>query len=138
MAGEIYHSYDSSYTLYAVIYDATDSYKVYNFTTAAFEAWSDGNIGDYDLPMTASGDMHYADFPDLDEGLYIVHVRVQAGGSPNVDDIPVAQGRLYWAETAGDDGGSGELEVEDIVTASSSIVNEFYPPDPIEPSRIII
>ena len=128
MAGEIWMSYDSAETLYAVVYDPDDSYKIYNTDSEAFEAYDAGNITDYDIAMTASGDMHYGDFPDLDEGPYMVQVRLQAGANPSVDDFIVGQGRMYWSEagsTTGDSG--GEIEIEDIVT-SANIKTETYLP----------
>jgi hypothetical protein len=137
MAGEIWMSRDSVDTVYAVIYDPDDSYKIYNFTTSAFEAYNAANITHYDLAMTASGDMHYGDFPDLDDGAYMVQVRLQAGASPSVDDFIIGQGRIYWSDTGSETGDSGgEIEVEDIVSSSNIKTDTFMPAiEEITPSK---
>jgi hypothetical protein len=102
MANEIYQSFDSASVLYALIYRASDGY-IYDAGDEAFEAigtWNDARAEECDIPMTAIGDLHFADFPVVAAGNYILQIRLQAGGSPDTDDIPLAQGFMNWDGTA--------------------------------------
>lgn len=75
-------------TLYAIVRNRSDG-QVWN--GSAFEAWSDGSIGTYDVPLTDHGGDYYSvTFPGgitLDGTLYDVGVYKQAGGSPAITDI---------------------------------------------------
>jgi hypothetical protein len=104
MSNEIWHSYDESYTLYALIWRQTDD-KVYDAAAGSdtFDTYTDADILDYDVPMTnhADSDYHSADFPsDISAGVYRVQIFHQVGGSIDADaDVAVAQGEMYWDGT---------------------------------------
>ena len=115
MANEIWHSYDEAGTLYALIWRQTDD-KVYDAVAAAntFDTYTDADIDDYDVQMTnhADSDYHSVDFPsDITVGIYRVQVMVEATpGSRHADnDMPVAQGEIYWD-------GSAELNMSSLDT----------------------
>jgi hypothetical protein len=105
MANEIWHSYDESYTLYALIWRQTDD-KVYDAVAGSntFDTYTDVDIDDYDVPLTnhVDSDYHSVDFPsDISAGVYRVQVLHQVGGGIDADaDVPVAQGEIYWDGTA--------------------------------------
>ena len=102
MANEIWHSYDSASVLYAFVYRMTDKY-IYDVEHAAFEAigtWDDARADECDIAMTFTGDMHFANFPTVAAGVYYVEIRLQAGASPDTDDLPIAQGVMYWDGSA--------------------------------------
>jgi hypothetical protein len=88
----------------------TDGY-IWDVGDSAFEAvgtWNDARVAQCDIALTASGDMQFADFPDaITAGNYYVQIRWQAGGSPDTDDLKVAQGVIYWGGDT-DLGGSGD------------------------------
>lgn len=118
MANEIYQCHDNNAVLYALIWRASDAY-IYNADAAAFEA-SEGElvyfegdvltweglvvtIGDWgtqllecDIPLTAYGFTHLADFPAVAAGSYIVEIRKRSGTAPAYDDINIGQGFMEW------------------------------------------
>ena len=101
MANEIHHSFDSAETLYALIRRAEDQY-IYDVGDEEFEelgTWNDARVIACAVEMTASGDTHWADFPVVDEGVYFVEIREQAGASPDTDDLSIAQGVMNWNGT---------------------------------------
>lgn len=143
MANEIWHSYQDGSTLYALIWRQTDD-KIYDAVAGSdtFDTYADADIGDYDVPLTAAGttgDYYSVDFPaGISAGIYRVTVMLQAGASPHVDnDIPVAQGEIYWDGTAeqnfytliGADGDTLETLSDqlDVVTANTGKVVNVYP-----------
>lgn len=102
LANEISQSFDGTSTLYALVYRQSDK-SIYVTGTADFEAvgtWNDTRAGECDIPMTATGDRYYADFPVVAAGQYHVEIRYQSGGSPDSDDFPIAQGEIIWNGTA--------------------------------------
>ncbi len=98
MSNEIVHGADSAKTLYALVYRFTDKF-IYDADAGAFETigtWDDARAAECDIPMTAVGDSHWADFPVVDRGVYFVLIKVQAGGSPDTDDKETGQGVIHW------------------------------------------
>jgi hypothetical protein len=119
MANEIYQCYDNALVLYALIWRASDSY-IYNADAAALEA-SEGElvyfegdvltwegeivtVGDWaeqllecDVPLTAYGFSHFADFPAVAAGSYIVEIRKRTSTTPAIDDVVVGQGFMEWS-----------------------------------------
>jgi hypothetical protein len=98
MANEISFSYDSSFVLYAFVYRQSDKY-IYDVSDSAFEVlgtWNDARAISCSIAMTASGDMHFADFPIVEAGAYFVQIRLRSGASASVNDVPVAQGFMVW------------------------------------------
>ncbi len=98
MANEIAHGYDSAATIYALVYRFSDKY-IYDNDDSAFEAlgtWNDARADQCDIPMTAVGDVHFADFPAVAQGLYFVEIREQAGANPDTDDKLIGQGVIGW------------------------------------------
>lgn len=104
MANEIWHNYDESETLYALIFRKSDD-KVYDAAAAAdtFDTYTDADILDYDVPLTnhADSDYHTADFPsDISRGVYRVVIMRQIGDAIDADiDVAIAQGELHWSGT---------------------------------------
>lgn len=102
MANEIAWSWDSADTLYAHVFRPSDGY-IYDEGDAAFEAigtWNDTRAGQCDIGMSATADMHFANFPSVAAGTYVIQVKLQAGGSPDTDDVPLAHGAIYWDGSA--------------------------------------
>lgn len=71
--------------------------------TNNFEAWVDGNIGTYDVPLTdQGGDYYTVDFPatitNIDLANYRVTIYLQTGGSPAVGDWPISHAPVYWQD----------------------------------------
>ena len=126
MANEIYHNYDEGNTLYAVVHKKADD-KVFDENDGGdtFEAWSDANVGNYDIPMTDhDGDYYSVDFPAAiaTAGVYRVTIFKQAAGSPHADnDLSIAQGEIYWDGTAEISIYTGSVDLTDIETKIDTI-----------------
>lgn len=102
MANEIWTSYDSASTLYALVYRESDGY-IYDVGDTAFEPvgpWNDARVAECDIAMTAVGDMHKGTFPVVAAGYYWVQVRDRIGANPDTDDEQIAQGFMDWDGTA--------------------------------------
>ena len=107
MANEIYHNFPSGNNLDAYVFKKTDD-KVFDQADGGdtFEAWVDGNVLNYDIPMTdQSGDYYTVDFPSVitTAGIYRIVIALRAGGSAAVGDKRIAQGEFYWRGTAEED-----------------------------------
>jgi hypothetical protein len=102
MANEIWQSFYSASTLYALIRSPDNKY-IYDVGDSAMEAigtWNDARADECDIPMTASGNMHFADFPFLPPGTYLVQIVLQAGANPDSEDWVISQGIMEWDGTA--------------------------------------
>jgi hypothetical protein len=97
MADELFSTIPGSVTNYAIIRRASDGYAA-DDAADAFEAWADGSIDDYDIPLTSQGGDYYtADFPTwITAGTYDIIYYVQAGATPATTDDIHASERLYW------------------------------------------
>jgi hypothetical protein len=98
MAAELEISGPSGATIYAIVRRHSDA-QAWDVTNATFEAWDDGSIGDYDIPLTdKSGDLYQADFPtDIDSGTRVrVSYYKQAGGSPATSDTHIKSEDYVW------------------------------------------
>lgn len=98
MADELRVTYNGSDPVYAVIQQLGGD--VWN--GSAFETWADGNIGDYDIPLSnAGGDLYTEDFPALitTSATYRVAYYRQDGGSPAIDDPLLNAGDIVWTGT---------------------------------------
>lgn len=115
MANELDITYPTAGTFYAIVRRVSDG-TVWNGT--AFEAWVDGNIANYDLPLTSFGGDYYAtNFPaTIVAGDYRVFYYKQAGGVPAISDILVASEDFSWTGTAQafpTSGGTGTMTLTD-------------------------
>lgn len=100
-ANEIEFVYPSGSTLYALVRQPSTA-KVWDAGTAAWDTWADGDIGDYDIPMTdQSGDYYTATFPaTIGSGSYTVSIYLQAGGAPATSDSLLGVGPIVWTGSA--------------------------------------
>jgi hypothetical protein len=148
MANEIYQSFDSASTLYALVYRPSDGY-IWDVGDGAFEAvgtWNDARVDECDVEMAASGDIHFADLPAVDAGRYIVQIRLRAGVSPDTDDTPLAQGMIDWDgvnEVFLSEVSTGISDLEDsigkLVVGQQTVNNVFTVEEPVETrARILI
>ena len=103
MGGEIYTTWPEGATLYAIIRRLSDG-AVYSAADLAFETWSDGNIGNYDIPLNDQDGNHYStDFPTgIAAGQYKVDIFLQAGGSPADGDWSPSHGWINWGGLQGE------------------------------------
>ena len=96
---EIYHKYPSGSLLDAYVFKKTDD-KIFDQADGGdtFETWADGNVLNYDIPMTDQGDGFYTvDFPTvISAGIYRVVIKVRAGANAAVADKGVVEGEIYW------------------------------------------
>lgn len=98
MSNEIVTGADSAKTLYALVYDFSNKF-IYDVGDGALEAigtWNDTRADECDMPMTAEGDSHWADFPILPRGVYFVLIKVRATGVPLASDKEIGQGVITW------------------------------------------
>lgn len=95
MAREIYQSFDPLLTLYALVYRRSDGH-VWNTDSEDFEPYADADLGDYAIALTAVGAMHFADMPDVLEGVYLIQIRLQVGAAPDLADPPISQAYMDW------------------------------------------
>jgi hypothetical protein len=100
MAKELTLTYSGTgAALYVVIRRKSDGYA---WNGAAFEAWSDANVGTYDIALTdAGGDLYYADFPaGIASGDYRIVYYIRAGASPATTDEPLKTQVRHWDGSA--------------------------------------
>ncbi len=113
MANEIYHNFPEGNLLDAYIFKKTDD-KVFDEADGGdtFEAWVDGNVLNYDIPMTDHGGDYYSvDFPAVitTAGVYRVVMAVRTGANAAVGDLRIAQGEIYWD-------GAAEIDISTLDT----------------------
>ena len=133
MAGEIWSTYPEGSTLYAVIRRKSDGHVNINGTNT-FEAWVDGNIGTYDLPLTDhDGNFYSVDFPATitDEDEYIVYIFVQIGGSPADGDWVLSQAFFGWS-------GTEEITIITLNNGFTIVDNVFEEPIPEDERKRIL
>ncbi len=98
MANEIVDSGDSALVKYALVYNFADR-SIYNADSGDYEAigtWDDTRAAECDIPMTAVGDSHWADFPASPRGIYFVLTKVRATDVPLASDKACGQGVETW------------------------------------------
>ncbi len=103
MANEINLAWPSAAaTVYAIVRKVADG-TVWDVAAAAWEAWADGSIGDYDIPLTdLGGDLYAADFPAaIADGTQVrLHYYERAGAAPAVGDTQIGSQVMYWLGAA--------------------------------------
>ena len=104
MSNEIWNNFVSGNNLDAYVFKKTND-QVFDQSDGGdmFEVWVDGNVLNYDIPMTDQGGGHYTvDFPSVitTSGVYRIVIALRAGGSAAVSDFRIAQGEMYWDGTA--------------------------------------
>ena len=105
MANEIWtNNFPSGSNLDAYVRKKTDD-KVFDEADGGdtFEAWVNGNVANYDIPMTDNGGDYYSvNFPVVitTAGVYRVAIALRAGGTAAISDKKIAQGELTWDGTA--------------------------------------
>ena len=104
MAGEIWHNFPSGSNLYAFVRKKTnDQIFDENDGGDTFEAWVNGNVANYDIPMADNGGDYYSvDFPSVitTAGDYRTTVSLRTGGTAAIDDARLAHGEIGWDGTA--------------------------------------
>ncbi len=124
MSNEIWHTFDETETLYAIIWRQTDD-KVWNNTDSTFDTYTDADIDKYDVPLAnqVDSDYHSVDFPSAitTSGTYRVQIMQQVGGSLDADnDVGVGQGEIFW-------GGTSEVTILSTSAEGSKVLNEYGP-----------
>ncbi len=109
MAAEIELVSLSGNSIYCTIRRQSDA-KVRDIANSAWDTWSDGDIGDYDLALTdRSGDLYQADFPtDIASGRYTITFYLRAGGAPAITDL-ILHPRLDVTWNGADLSGGGSV-----------------------------
>lgn len=108
MPNEIWHNFPSGDNLDAYVFKKTND-QVFDQADGGdtFEVWADGNVLNYDVPMTdQGGDYYTADFPSVitTAGVYRIAIALRTGGSAAVGDVRIAQGEVSWD-------GSAEIDI---------------------------
>lgn len=98
MSNELAVSYNGTATIYVVTRRLSDA-TVRDHVAAAWDTWLDGDIGDYDLPLSSKGGDLYA--VDAHAGLvsgiiYRFTYYKQAGGSPAITDLVLDSNEGTW------------------------------------------
>lgn len=124
MAGEIWHNYPSGNDLDAYVFKKTDD-TVFDEDDGGdtFEAWEDGNVLNYDVPLTDhDGDYYSVDFPAVivTDDIYRVVIALRAGVDAAVGDRRIAQGEINWD-------GSAEITPSVLLTEQSKKFIELGP-----------
>lgn len=115
-----------SLNIYAVVRRQSDG-AVADVENEAFETWSDGSIGDYDIAHTSrGGDLYQADFPTwISAG---ESVRVQwyrrDGSTPATDDLLLAVREFIWTGQTLDSGSSVSLD-SCVLTSLASVKRQL-------------
>ena len=131
MANEIFHNFPSGDSLDAYVFKKTND-QVFDEANGGnvFEVWVNGNVLNYDIPMTDQGGNYYSvDFPSVitTAGVYRVAIAVRDGASATIFDIRIAQGEINWNGTTEDDLTSISSDIEvvnsDLVVVASDVVS---------------
>ena len=135
MANEIWHDYPSGNKLDAYVWKKADD-KVFDESDGGdtFETWANGNVLNYDIPITDNGGDYYSvDFPAvITNGVqqsYRVAIAVRAGANAAVGDIRIAQGEIVW-------NGTEEIDIGTINITNQTVVNRYN--ESLPPSVAII
>ncbi len=115
MANEGWHNFPSGNTLDAYVFDKSND-QVFDQADGGdtFEVWVNGNVLNYDIPMTDQGGNYYTvDFPAVitTAGIYRMAIAIRDGASATISDIRVAQAEIHWNGTS----------EEDVTTISSDV-----------------
>jgi hypothetical protein len=144
VAKEIYQAWTAAGTLYALVRQPSDNF-VWDpsIATPAFVSWVDGNIANYDIPMTATGRVHLADFPVLitTAGTYDVFIMLQATGTPAITDTFISQGQICWDGTAEIVLSTIDTNVDTLITNQGKVNNVIQTielPEGSDKARIFI
>ena len=134
MSNEIWHSYDEGNTLYALIWRKADD-LVWNNTDSQFDTYTDTDIDKYDVVLANQVDSDYysVDFPSAitstTQQAYRVQIMLQVAGSIHADnDIPIAQGEIFW-------NGVSEVDVGTINITNQTVTNIY---DESTPPPIVV
>ncbi len=134
MSNEIYHSYDEGNTLYALIWRKADD-LVWNNTDSQFDTYTDTDIDKYDVVLANQVDSDYysVDFPSAitstTQQAYRVQIMYQVTGGIHADnDIPIAQGEIFW-------NGVSEVDVGTINITNQTVTNIY---DESTPPPIVV
>ena len=124
MANEIFHNFPSGDTLDAYVFKKTND-QVFDQADGGdtFEAWVNGNVLNYDIPMTDQGGDYYSvDFPTVitTAGVYRVAIALRAGANAAVGDRRIAQGEFYWDGSTELDQFTLNTQIEDDVIGADS------------------
>ncbi len=108
MSNEIWHNFSSGSKLDAYVWRTTED-TVFDESDGGdtFETWVDGNVLNYDIPLTDHGGDYYSvDFPAAIKipGIYRAVIAVRAGANAAVGDFRISQGEGYWD-------GAGEINL---------------------------
>ena len=107
MSNEIWHNFDSGEILDAYVFDKSND-QVFDEADGGdtFEVWVNGNVLNYDIPMTDQGGNYFTvDFPAAitTAGVYRTVVALRDGANATISDIRVAQGEIHWNGTSEED-----------------------------------
>ena len=97
MAKELRVAHSAARTIYFQVWNNVG--QIYNTVSAAFEAYTTANIGDYDIAGTEEGTasgVYTGNMPALASGLYQFDARERAGASPAEADIIIGGNVLTW------------------------------------------
>lgn len=124
---EIYAKYSSSFDLDAYVFTKADD-EVFIQTTGLFEIWVDGNVQNYDIPMTDRGDGYYSvDFPTAitGEGVYRVIIKLRSGVPAEVGNTGLFQGEINWDGAAEIDLFTLDADINTTLLAVSRQLNVY-------------
>ena len=128
---ELWHNFPSGDTLDAYIFKKTDD-TVFDQADGGdtFEAWVDGNVANYDIPMTdQGGDYYTVDFPTVitTAGVYRIAIARRVGGTAAVGDKRIAQGEIYWSGTAEEDIATMTDQLDGLTSSAFKRTNVYGP-----------
>ncbi len=136
MANEIWYNFPSGNNLDAYVFKKSDD-KVFDQADGGdtFEDWVNGNVLNYDIPMTDhGGDYYTVDFPaaitDTTLQAYRTVIAVRAGGSAAVGDRRIAQGEIFWD-------GALESDIGTISITQTTVTNVYEEEVTVPPLQII-
>ena len=131
MSNEIWHNFPSGENLDAYVFKKTND-QVFDQADGGdtFEVWVDGNVLNYDIPMTDQGGDYYSvDFPAVitTAAVYRIAIGKRAGASAAVGDLRIAQGEIYWDGTAEEDISTVSTQLDGLKSSSFKTTIKFGP-----------
>jgi hypothetical protein len=135
LANELWTDYYSGNLLDAYVFKKSDD-EVFDEADGGntFEVWQDGNVLNYDIPMTDQGDGYYTvDFPAAITGTdptpYRVVIKLRVGANAAVGDTKLSQMEIIWD-------GSKEVDIGTVFNTTTSVTNVYN--EEVNPSPITV
>ncbi len=100
-ANEVKLAYEVGNDLYFRIFDSTGQVWNTSLGPAAFQAWDNAQVANYDIALVGTGGSFYLGvYPPMSDGTYTVTAYLRATGVPLTTDGVISSGFMTWESNA--------------------------------------